>query len=185
MQQRLAVMLRRIPARDPIHLIVDSTGLSIVGQGAWAAAKHGGHGERGWKKLHLGVDRSRVIVAQALTDAHVDDATTAIDLIPVVDGDILSVTADAAYATIAVYEAAGARGAQVVVPPEEDRRRVSPTAAVPRSRSYRQAGAGDRAAAMEEGDGLPSAGVRGERLLPVQVDHRRGLSRAESSRAGG
>ena len=65
--QPLAVMLRRIPATGPIHLIVDSTGLSIVGQGAWAAAKHGGHGKRGWKKLHLGVDRSGVIVAQALT----------------------------------------------------------------------------------------------------------------------
>ena len=125
--QQLAVMLRRIPATDPIHLIVDSTGLSIVGQGAWAAAKHGGHGERRWKKLHLGVDRSGVIVAQALTDAHVDDATTAVDLIPVVDGDIARVTADAAYDTIAVYEAAGARGAQVVVPPKR-------TAAVSRRR---------------------------------------------------
>ena len=57
-------MLRRIPATDPIHLIVESTGLSIVGQGAWAAATHGGHGERRWKKLHLGVDQSGVIVAQ-------------------------------------------------------------------------------------------------------------------------
>ena len=75
-------MLRRIPAPGPIQLIVDSTGLSIVGQGAWAVAKHGGHGKRGWKKLHLGVDRSGVIVAQALTDAPVDDATTAVDLIP-------------------------------------------------------------------------------------------------------
>ena len=98
-----------------------------MGQGAWAAAKHGGHGERGWKKLHLGVDRLGVIVAQALTDAHVDDATTAVDLIPVVDGDISSVTADAAYDTIAVYETAGARGAQVVVSPKR-------TAAVSRRR---------------------------------------------------
>ncbi len=125
--QPLAVMLRRIPALGPIHLIVDSTGLSIVGQGAWAAAKHGGHGKRGWKKLHLGVDRSGVIVAQALTDAHVDDATTAVNLIPAVDGDISSVTADAVYDTIAVYEAAGARGARVVVPPKR-------TAAVSRRR---------------------------------------------------
>ena len=163
--QPLAVMLRRIPAMGPIHLIVDSTGLSIVGQGAWAAAKHGGHGKRGWKKLHLGVDRSGVIVAQALTDAHVDDATTAVNLIPAVDGDISSVTADAAYDTIAVYEAAGARGARVVVPPKR-------TAAVSRrrprsrrSRSYRQADAGDRAAPVEEGGGLPSAGARGECLL--------------------
>ena len=80
--QQLAVMLRRIPAPGPIQLIVDSTGLSIVGQGAWAVSKHGGHGKRGWKKLHLGVDRSGVIVAQARTDAPVDDATTAVDLIP-------------------------------------------------------------------------------------------------------
>ena len=31
--QQLAVMLRRVPATGPIHLIVESTGLSIVGQG--------------------------------------------------------------------------------------------------------------------------------------------------------
>ena len=49
--QQFAVMLRRIPAPGPIQLIVDSTGLSIAGQGAWAVAKHGGHGKRGWKKL--------------------------------------------------------------------------------------------------------------------------------------
>ena len=181
--QQLAVMLRRIPATDPIHLIVESTDLSIVGQGAWAAATHGGHGERRWKKLYLGVDQSGVIVAQALTDAHVDDATTVVDLIPVIDGAISRVTADARYDR-------GLRGGGRAWcagrrSPEEDRRRVSPTAAILRSRSYRQAGAGDRAAAMEEGDGLPSAGARGERLLPVHVQHRRGLSRAEFSRAGG
>ena len=37
--QQLAVRLRRIPAPGPIHLIVESTGLSIVGHGAWAVAK--------------------------------------------------------------------------------------------------------------------------------------------------
>jgi len=47
----------------------------------------------------------------------VDDATTALDLITAVEGNLVSVTADAAYDTIAVYEAAGARGATVVVPP--------------------------------------------------------------------
>ena len=29
---------------------------------AWAAAKHGGRGRRGWRKLHLGVDQSGVIL---------------------------------------------------------------------------------------------------------------------------
>jgi len=49
--QRLEVELQPVPATKPVHLIVDSTGLSIVGEGEWAAAKHGGKGKRGWKKL--------------------------------------------------------------------------------------------------------------------------------------
>ena len=114
--QSLAVEFRRIPSRGPIHLIVDSTGLSIVGEGEWAAVKHGGRGHRGWKKLHLAVDRVGVIVAHALTEPTVDDATIGIDLIETVDDEIARVTADAAYDTVAFYEAAGMRDATVVVP---------------------------------------------------------------------
>ena len=54
--QHLALALRRARPGTSLHLIVDSTGLSIVGEGEWAAAKHGGRGRRGWRKLHLGVD---------------------------------------------------------------------------------------------------------------------------------
>ena len=56
--QHLDLPLRRAPAGAGLDLLVDSTGLSIVGEGEWAAVKHGGRGRRGWKKLHLGVDRS-------------------------------------------------------------------------------------------------------------------------------
>jgi IS5 family transposase len=79
--QRLNLTLRRVPTGTGIHLIVDSTELSLVGEGEWAAVKHGRRGTRGWKKIHLGVDGSGVIVAHALTGGHVDDATTALDLI--------------------------------------------------------------------------------------------------------
>lgn len=60
--------------------------------------------------------RTGVIVAHALTEATVDDATVGIDLIRAV-GDVASVTGDAAYDTVAFYEAATARHARVVVPP--------------------------------------------------------------------
>ncbi len=115
--QRLKRRLRPVARAESIHLVLDSTGLSIVGEGEWAAAKYGRRGQRGWKKLHLGVDGSGVIVAQALTAGHGDDATTGIDLIEAVNGDITRVTADAAYDTGAFYGAARARGATVVVPP--------------------------------------------------------------------
>ncbi len=115
--QHLPRRFRPVPSGKRIHLVLDSTGLSIVGEGEWAAAKYGERGRRGWKKLHLGVDRSGVILAHTLTEATVDDATTALDLITAVEGTLASVTADAAYDTVAVYETARARNATVVVPP--------------------------------------------------------------------
>ena len=101
----------------PLHLVVDSSGLAIVGEGEWAAVKHGGSGKRGWRKLHLGVDGAGVIVVQCLTRTCTDDAATAIDLIAALDGDLVTFTADGAYDRSAVYDAGGARGARVVIPP--------------------------------------------------------------------
>ncbi|MBN4048022.1 IS5 family transposase [bacterium AH-315-O15] len=120
--RHLDIELYRIPSKGPIHVVVDSTGLSIVGEGEWAAAKHGGRGQRGWKKLHLGVDGAGVIVAQMLTDATVDDAMTDIGMIDAIDADRARVTADAAYDTLAFYETATARGATIVIPPDKTAR---------------------------------------------------------------
>ena len=125
--QHLNVRFHPVPPNEPLHLIVDSTGLSIVGEGEWAAVKHGGRGTRGWKKLHFGVDGSGAIVAHVLTAGSADDATTGLTLIDAAEGNISSVTGDTAYDTIAIYEAAGAHGATVVVPPTK-------TAAVSRRR---------------------------------------------------
>ena len=40
--RHLDVELDRVPARGPVHLIIDSTGLSIVGEGEWVAASAAG-----------------------------------------------------------------------------------------------------------------------------------------------
>ena len=81
-------------------------------------AKHGTHGNRRRSKLHVGADQPGVIVAQAVTEHGVRDAAAGVDLIHAVDGEVASVTADAAYDTPAIYDTAGARGAKVVVPPK-------------------------------------------------------------------
>ena len=115
--QHLRRHLRPVPPGEGIHLVLDSTGLSIVGAGEWAAAKHGGRGRRGWKKLHPGVDQSGVIRVHTLTEATGDDAITALDLLTAVEGHLVRVTADAAYDTVAVYETGTARGATVIIQP--------------------------------------------------------------------
>ena len=118
----LDLRLRGVPRRAGLHLIIDSTGRSIAGAGAWATAKHGGRGTRGWKTRPVGVDHTGVIVAHARTDATGDDAPTGVELIEAVNDDSASVTADAASDTVGFYDAAGARGAPVVVPPPKTAR---------------------------------------------------------------
>ncbi len=59
------------------------------------------------------------IVAEVLTDGNADDPNTGLDLLHEIEDDIASLTADAAYDTIAIYEAAAARGARVIVPPRK------------------------------------------------------------------
>jgi hypothetical protein len=54
----------------PIHLVLDSTGLQLFGQGEWDAEKHG-RTRRHWRKLHLAVDAATSeITAHVLTDGN-------------------------------------------------------------------------------------------------------------------
>ena len=156
-----------------------------MGEGEWAAVKHGGRGHRGWKTRHLAVDRGGVIVAHALTEPTVDAATIGIDLIETVDDEIARVTADAACETVAFYAAAEMRDATAVVPPSKDREGVSASAAVARARSHDHGREDARPAPLEEGGRLPSPGAGGECVLSVQIDSRGSASRPVPRRASG
>jgi len=64
------------PRRDgePLHLLVDSTGLKLCGAGEWLVEKHGTKTRRSWRKLHIGLDADTgQVVAAALTTKEVDD----------------------------------------------------------------------------------------------------------------
>src|ERR687893_3139337 len=61
---------------EPVHLLVDSTGLKLCGPGEWLIEKHGTRTRRGWRKLHLATDADTGrIVASALTDKDADDGS--------------------------------------------------------------------------------------------------------------
>ena len=51
----------------PIHLVLDSAGLGLFGQGEWCAAKHG-RSRRRWMKLHLGVDATTGAVCRCRSE---------------------------------------------------------------------------------------------------------------------
>jgi hypothetical protein len=116
---RLAVPLRFRKRTGSINLVIDSSGLSIFGEGQWAAVKHRGKGIQGWRKFHLGVDETGMVVAQALTNSNVDDAAIGTKLIDEVNSKIKTVIADGAYDSRTFYASAESRGARVVVPPDK------------------------------------------------------------------
>ncbi len=53
-------VVRPASSTEPVHLLVDSTGLRLSGPGEWLIEKHGSRTRRSWRKLHLGVEPTRV-----------------------------------------------------------------------------------------------------------------------------
>ena len=105
---------------EPLHLLVDSTGLKLCGAGEWLAEKHGTRKRRSWRKLHLGVDAATGrIVASALTGREVDDGAQAGPLLDQVAGTLASFIGDGGYDQDRIYASVAARHpeAAVIVPP--------------------------------------------------------------------
>lgn len=122
-QADLAVGLPPPPRRGPIHLVVDSTGLKVYGEGEWTVRQHGAHQRRTWRKLHLGVDEaSGEIVAQTLTTAHADDASQVEPLLEQVQVPIEALGGDGAYDTGKVFDvlAAAEPPIQPIIPPRRN-----------------------------------------------------------------
>jgi hypothetical protein len=105
---------------EPVHLLVDGTGLRLCGPGEWLIEKHGSRTRRSWKKLHLATDADTGrIVASVLTGHDGDDGSQLGPLLDQVDGPVASVTADGAFDRDDVYAEVAARHpeAAVIVPP--------------------------------------------------------------------
>ena len=105
---------------EPLHLLVDSTGLKLCGPGEWLFEKHGTKTRRSWRKLHIGLDaETGQIVAASLTAKEVDDGAEVGALLDQVDAVLASFTADGAYDQDSVSAAVAGRHpmAAIIVPP--------------------------------------------------------------------
>ena len=107
----------------PIHLVIDSTGLKIVGDGEWHTHKHvTSNKRRSWRKLHLGVDGEGFVVTSRLTDSGGDDAQVGAGMLEELEASIARFTADGAYDRKTIYEVIAGRDApavKIVIPPRK------------------------------------------------------------------
>ncbi len=113
---------RAVLGTGSIHRLIDSTGLRV----------HVGHlrrppKRRTWRKLHLAVDAGTgEIVASDLTSRRTRDSARVPALLGQIEHRVASVSADGAYDTKSVYEAAHEKGAgravRVLIPPGRNAR---------------------------------------------------------------
>ena len=89
---------------EPRHIVIDSTGLKVYGEGEWKVRQHGYTKRRTWRKLHLGVDEATHELAAALvTTNDVSDDDGFSEILDQVDGEITQISADGAYDKRKVY----------------------------------------------------------------------------------
>ena len=89
----------------PLHIIVDSTGLSIHGEGPWSRHKHGKKRRRGWRKLHIIIDSQGIIHTAIISTGHTRDASRVPPLLKDIKAPISSFIGDKGYDQGSVYRA--------------------------------------------------------------------------------
>jgi hypothetical protein len=116
-------VLQRVQRGEKVHLVVDTTGLKIFGEGEWKVRKHGPSKRRTWRKLHLGIDEAtQAILAVDLTENSTGDQEHLPKLLDKMPRDIQlkQVSADGIYDSHACYETVHARDAKLVTPPRKN-----------------------------------------------------------------
>jgi hypothetical protein len=117
-QGGLQIALPTQPATEPIHVVVDSSGLKVYGEGEWKVRQHGWSVRRTWRKLHLGVNEaSGEIVAETLTDNSVDDASQVALLLDQIDEEVATLSGDGGYDKHKVFEALAGLPQKVPIQP--------------------------------------------------------------------
>ena len=104
------------------HIIMDSTGLKVYGEGEWKVRKHGYSKRRTWRKLHLSINpETQNIVVAELTPNSVTDSQAGETMLGELPQPPEQVTGDGGYDTRSFYQACQAISVvTIIVPPQSN-----------------------------------------------------------------
>jgi hypothetical protein len=120
-QREIEIKLLRHRSKGAVHVVVDSTGLKVFGEGEWKVRQHGWSKRRTWRKLHLAINSANgEIMASAVTTNSVSDGEVLPNLLAQTPEPIEQLSADGAYDKANCYDVIGKRGARAVIPPRRD-----------------------------------------------------------------
>lgn len=110
--------------RECIHIVADSSGVKVFGEGEWKVRKHGWSKRRTWLEIHVGVDeKTGDAIVGEVTDNSVHDSEMVKPLLDQVPEavSIEQFSGDGAYDTRSVYAVLKERGVQrITIPPQKN-----------------------------------------------------------------
>ena len=119
--RQLSVNLSAHLNKQVKHLVIDSTGLKVYGEGEWKVRLHGVDKRRTWRKLHIAMDAStHQLTAAMITDKDALDRHLLPLLLKQTKDEVKAVGADGAYDFECCYRALKERAAVPLIPPRSD-----------------------------------------------------------------
>jgi hypothetical protein len=114
---------RERSSKEPLHVVVDSTGLKVFGEGEWKVRQHGYSKRRTWRKLHLAIDEATGdILAEELTENSTHDGAVLLPLLEQIHDPIGQVSADGAYDSHEIHNHLKENGINAAIPPRRGSR---------------------------------------------------------------
>lgn len=122
--RRMGKLNIKIPVtkqNQPRHVVIDSTGIKVYGEGEWKTRTHGASKRRTWRKLHLAVDETsgEILVAEVTTNDY-HDSEILPELLSNIEGEIGQVSADGAYDKKGCYQQIEKEKAIATIPPQKN-----------------------------------------------------------------
>jgi hypothetical protein len=122
-QKQLPVSLPVHPRQEARHILLDSTGLKVFGEGEWKVKKHGQGKRRLWKKIHLSVDEATgEVLAVLVTQAEAAEGAQLPELVlqsQQIGGAVAQASADGAFDTWANDAFLSQQGITATIPPRK------------------------------------------------------------------
>ena len=118
---KLHLDLPKLSSKRPHTILVDSSGIKVLGEGEWKVKVHGEGRPRKWIKLHLAIDaKTQEIVAELTTDSATGDPTVFPLLFAQINRRVKEVIADGAYDSGDIRDLIKQQGGKALIPPPKN-----------------------------------------------------------------